>query len=254
MADMADTELRQRKAKANDDGKAKESAKLRNKAREDDESSSIGLDILRVLTFLFVASCGLSYVISSGESFFWGMQNRPDYLRPEWWKSKFAGPIYLTPDELSEYNGYEKGKPLYLAVNGTIFDVSNGLHMYGIGGSYHFFVGRDASRAYVSGCFEEDLTPDMRGLEEMYLPIDDPEIDSKWTTAEMKELKRQELEEAKERVYKGLKHWVDFFTNSPKYHKIGYVKREEGWLEELPIPALCQSAQKKRKKRTPRNQ
>ncbi|OAA63033.1 heme/steroid binding domain protein [Cordyceps fumosorosea ARSEF 2679] len=250
---MADSELRQRKAKG-DDGQTKQSTKRRTTDEEDYDSSSLRLDILRVLTFLFVASCGLSYVISSGESFFWGMQNKPNYLKPEWWKAKFAGPIYLTPDELSQYNGYEKGKPLYLAVNGTIFDVSSGLHMYGIGGSYHFFVGRDASRAYVSGCFEEDLTPDMRGLEEMYLPIDDPEIDSKWTTAEMKQLKEQELAEAKERVHSGLKHWVDFFTNSPKYQKVGYVKREEGWLEKLTVPPLCKSAQEKRKKRVPRDQ
>ncbi|KAM3531710.1 hypothetical protein MY4038_004393 [Beauveria bassiana] len=250
---MADTDLRQRKAKT-DHVNAKEPTKLRTRVEEDDEADSLRLDILRVLTFLFVASCGLSYVISSGESFFWGMQNKPYYLKPEWWKAKFGGPIYLTPDELSQYNGYEKGKPLYLAVNGTIFDVSNGLNMYGIGGSYHFFAGRDASRAYVSGCFEEDLTPDMRGLEEMYLPIDDPEIDSKWTTAEMKELKEQELAEARERVHSGLKHWVDFFTNSPKYQKVGYVKREEGWLEKLPHPELCKSAQQKRKKRVPREQ
>lgn len=86
---MADNELRQRKAKA-DAGKADGSAKVRARAQEDDESSSIRLDILRVLTFLFVASCGLSYVISSGESFFWGMQNKPYYLKPEWWKTKFV--------------------------------------------------------------------------------------------------------------------------------------------------------------------
>lgn len=125
--------------------------------------------------------------------------------------------------------------------------------MYGIGGSYHFFAGRDASRAYVSGCFQEDLTPDMRGLEAMYLPIDDPEIDSKWTTAEMKELKENELAEAKERVHSGLKHWVDFFTNSPKYQQVGFVKREEGWLEKQPVPELCKSNQQKRKKRVPRD-
>ncbi|KAJ6789077.1 hypothetical protein PWT90_00379 [Aphanocladium album] len=248
---MADSELRQRKAKG--DGKDKESAKLRARTQADDESGSPRLDILRVLTFLFLASCGLSYVISSGESFFWGMKNKPNYLKPDWWKAKFNGPIYLTPDELSKYNGYEKGKPLYLAVNGTIFDVSNGLNMYGVGGSYHFFVGRDASRAYVSGCFKEDLTADMRGLEEMYLPIDDPEVDSMWTTAEMEEMKKKELEEAKERVHKGLKHWVDFFTNSPKYQKVGYLVREEGWQEKLPFPELCKPNQDKRKRRTPRD-
>ncbi|KAJ2980131.1 hypothetical protein NQ176_g2825 [Zarea fungicola] len=304
---MADTELRQRKGKANDDNKPpvdsaellnqtkgdddskpgiskpKDSATLRKQAKDEDNAGS-RLDILRVLTFLFLASCGLSYVISSGESFFWGMKHKPYYLKPEWWKAQFVcnypastlgmarnyviqsltstlltsilqgGPIYLTADELSDYNGYVQGRPLYLAVNGTIFDVSNGLNMYGVGGSYHFFAGRDASRAYVSGCFKEDLTPDMRGLEEMFLPLDDAEIDSQWTSAEMKELKARELQQAKERVHKTLKHWVDFFTNSPKYQKVGYLKRDEDWLERLPYPELCQSAKDKRKKRGPRQQ
>ncbi|KAJ3494494.1 hypothetical protein NLG97_g4045 [Lecanicillium saksenae] len=250
---MADSELRQRKAKA-DDSKDKESKKLRTRTQEDDDAGSFRLDVLRVLTFLFLASCGLSYVISSGESFFWGMKNKPNYMKPDWWKAKFSGPIYLTPDELSKYNGYEKGKPLYLAVNGTIFDVSNGLNMYGVGGSYHFFVGRDASRAFVSGCFKEDLTADMRGIEEMYLPIDDPEIDSMWTAAEMEEMRKKEMEEAEKRVYEGLKHWVDFFTNSPKYQKVGYLVREEGWQEKLPMPELCKANQDKRKRRIPRDQ
>lgn len=124
--------------------------------------------------------------------------------------------------------------------------------MYGIGGSYHFFAARDASRAFVSGCFEEDLNADMRGLEEMFLPLDDPEIDSQWTSAEMEEIKKQELDAAKERVYNSLKHWVDFFNNSPKYHKVGYVKREEDWLEKLPYPKMCKSAQEKRRKRPAR--
>lgn len=165
-----------------------------------------------------------------------------------------GGPIYLTPEELSTYNGYEKDRPLYLAINGTIYDVSNGLAMYGVGGSYHFFAGRDASRAYVSGCFQDDLTPDMRGLEQMYLPIDDPEIDSKWTTAEMKEMKEKELAEAKERVESGLKNWVDFFQKSPKYSMVGYVKREEGWLEKQEPHPLCEASQKKRTKRVPRKE
>lgn len=124
--------------------------------------------------------------------------------------------------------------------------------MYGKGGSYSIFAGRDASRAFVTGCFQEDLNADMRGIEEMYLPIDDPEIDAQWTTAEMAAMKEKEMEEAKARVHSEFKRWVDFFANSPKYHKVGYVVREEGWLEKLPKSELCARAAKGRRKRTPR--
>lgn len=121
--------------------------------------------------------------------------------------------------------------------------------MYGPEGSYHIFAGCDASRSFVTGCFAEDRTADLRGVEEMYLPLDDPEIDAHWTTAEMEALRAQELEEAQLRVYNGLKHWVDFFGNSKKYTKVGEVKREKGWLEKLEKRELCATAQKGRRKR-----
>ena len=51
------------------------------------------------------------------------------------------------------------------------------------------------------------------------------------------------------KVYKDVKHWEDFYTNSDKYHKVGRVVREEGWLEKLPKRKLCEKAQKSRPKR-----
>lgn len=53
------------------------------------------LDVARVLTFLFFLSCGLSYLISSGESFFWTMKVPPKYLRTEWWKSQLVRSHYF---------------------------------------------------------------------------------------------------------------------------------------------------------------
>jgi hypothetical protein len=47
---------------------------------------------------------------------------------------------------------------------GKVYDVTAGRWIYGPLGSYHFFAGRDASRAYVTGCFETHLTHDLRGL------------------------------------------------------------------------------------------
>lgn len=84
---MADSELRQRRpAKANDSAPST----TRDRAGSDDDKPVIWLDTLRVLTFLILASCGLSYVISGGHSFFWGKEHTPQYLRAEWWRSQFV--------------------------------------------------------------------------------------------------------------------------------------------------------------------
>jgi predicted heme/steroid binding protein len=85
---------------------------------------------------------------------------------------KQQGQVYLTDAELAQYDGTDPTKPIYLALNGTIYDVSSNPDTYGPGGSYHFFAGRDAARAFLTGCFQEDQTPDLRGVEEMYIPID----------------------------------------------------------------------------------
>ncbi|XP_055055398.1 neuferricin [Misgurnus anguillicaudatus] len=61
----------------------------------------------------------------------------------------------LTEDELSLYNGEQNSKGLYLAILGQVFDVERGRKHYGPGGSYHFFTGRDASRAFITGDFTE---------------------------------------------------------------------------------------------------
>ncbi|KAK5997225.1 hypothetical protein PT974_02579 [Cladobotryum mycophilum] len=254
---MADSELRQRKQQAVDEQPDKKTKKIRTNDPED--AYSPWMDILRVITFLLLGSCALSYVISSGESFFWGMKHKPWWLRTDYWKTKVLyplpqqGPLYLTPNELSKFDGSDPSKPLYLAINGTIYDVSAGRRIYGPGGSYSYFSGTDAARAYVTGCFADDRTPDMRGVEEMFLPIEDPAIEAQWTTAEMEKIKAEELEMAKQQVHDALAHWVNFFSNSPKYHMIGYVKREDGWLEKLPKRELCAQAQKSRKKRESRH-
>ena len=92
-------------------------------------------------------------------------------------KKKKRGPISLTPAELSLYNGTDVSLPIYLAINGTIYDVSASPSFYGPGGGYHFFAGNDGTRAFVTGCFSEDVTPDLRGVEDMFLPVDDDDGD-----------------------------------------------------------------------------
>ncbi|KOS22127.1 Membrane steroid-binding protein 2 [Escovopsis weberi] len=253
---MADSELRQRKqqpAPTSDATEADSSKKGKKSAPEDPEDGySPWLDILRLITFLMVASCALSFAVSNGESFFWGMKEKPWWLRRQYWTTKVSGPMYLTPKELSKFDGSDPSKPLYIAIKGTIYDVSVNRRMYGPGGSYGYFAGVDASRAYVTGCFADDRTPDMRGVEEMFLPIEDPAIEAQWTDAEMADIRAEELSRARKKVEEALTHWAKFFANSPKYDMVGYVKQEEGWLEKLPRRKLCAQAEKGRKKRKPR--
>ncbi|GAX80923.1 hypothetical protein CEUSTIGMA_g8358.t1 [Chlamydomonas eustigma] len=71
----------------------------------------------------------------------------------------------FTSEQLSSYNG-EQGKPVYLAVRGVVYDVTDGTSFYGPGGAYSVFAGRECSRALakmavkVSECTDEitDLT------------------------------------------------------------------------------------------------
>lgn len=215
----------------------------------DEDGYTPWLDILRVLTFLVFASCGLSYVISGGESFTWGIKNPPKYMKVDWWKAQLKGPIHLTLEELAQHDGTDPEKPLFLAINGSIYDVSANRRTYGPGGSYHVFAGVDASRGFVTGCFHEDRNADMRGVEDMFLPIDDPEVDKHFSPEELEKLKKVELEEALQKVHDQFDHWAKFFDKSPKYQKVGHVKREKNWLEKEPRKPLCEIAQKGRPKR-----
>jgi predicted heme/steroid binding protein len=162
------------------------------------------------------------------------------------------GGVHLTDEELRAYDGTDPSKPIYLALNGTIYDVSSNPKTYGPGGSYHFFAGRDAARAYLTGCFQEDQTPDLRGVEMMYMPIDPPEGPTpgtkKLTKGELKNRHAQELRKARKQVKDGLEHWHILFRGDKgkPYHKVGEVKREKGWLEKLPRRELCAEAQKQR--------
>ncbi|KAI0541333.1 hypothetical protein GGR58DRAFT_16500 [Xylaria digitata] len=243
-------EIEREREEAETERLQKKNRSPKQKLDDEDDEYSPWVDILRVISFLIFASCALSYLISGGETYTWGMKHPPKYLQADWWKSKFRAPLYLTPAELATYDGTDETKPLYLAINGTIYDVSSNRRTYGPDGSYRYFAGADAARSYVTGCFAEDRTADMRGVEEMYLPLDDPEFDSRWSPEEFAALKEKERADALQRVHDALLHWVNFFENSPKYSKVGYVKRPKNWLDNEPRRPLCKSAAKGRTKRT----
>ena len=48
-----------------------------------------------------------------------------------------------------------RGRPLWLSICGQVFDVTAGARHYGSGGGYSFFTGRDGTRAFVTGEFNE---------------------------------------------------------------------------------------------------
>lgn len=133
-------------------------------------------------------------------------------------------------------------------MNGTVFDVSANRMIYGPGGSYNFFAGRDATRAFVTGCFKEDLTNDMRGVEIMFLPVEDIEEEAV-TSAEKKIRREKELRAARARVQATVKRWSGFFANHAKYFEAGRVVVEDEGVEGEPWP-LCEGAQKQRPKRS----
>lgn len=78
---------------------AKKSHKVRSRV-EDQDDYTPWLDIVRVVSFLFVVSCGLSYLISNGDSWFWGLKDPPNVLQLSWWKQQYVGrsnPFSLCP-------------------------------------------------------------------------------------------------------------------------------------------------------------
>lgn len=161
------------------------------------------------------------------------------------------GGVHLTDAQLREFDGSDPSKPIYLALNGTIYDVTVGKKYYGPGGTYGFFSGRDASRAFITGCFQEDLVPDMRGVEEMFIPIDDPEEDAKLSSGEKKTRRERDIRLAKAQVKEGIEGWAKLFSGSTgrDYFKVGEVVREKDWLEKTPMRELCAAGKQKRKKR-----
>lgn len=74
-------------------------APLKKKVVDEDDYTP-WVDVLRVITFLLLASAGLSYLVSNGESFLWNVKVPPKYLQVDWWQSHFVGlPFLLSLEE-----------------------------------------------------------------------------------------------------------------------------------------------------------
>ncbi|XP_013392353.1 neuferricin-like [Lingula anatina] len=123
-------------------------------------------------------------------------------------KKTSASSKIFTKDELATFDGSESSNGLYLAIFGKIYDVSKGHQHYGPGGGYHFFVGKDGTRAFVTGEFTSTgLIDDVTGLEHKDML--------------------------------GLTDWVKFYESSYKY--VGKVIGNFYDSEGKPTPALHQA-------------
>lgn len=153
------------------------------------------LDIARVFSGLLVANAILSWFFTSSST--WGYDGK--WINPSYLSFKVRNNfVKLTLDELAKYDGQDKALPLYLAINGSVYDVSVSRTIYGPGGPYSKFAGKDAARAWVTGCFgkPDEFTYDLR------------EIDEK---------------EARNAI----QNWQDFYDNHRKYWYVGTVIHEE---------------------------
>lgn len=73
-------------------------------------------------------------------------------------------PIF-TREQLTLFDGSRPSKGVYLALLGRVYNVEKGRRHYAPGGGYHFFAGKDATRAFVTGDFSESgLVEDVTGL------------------------------------------------------------------------------------------
>jgi predicted heme/steroid binding protein len=187
--------------------------------------------------------------------------------------------LKLTEEELKAYDGTDPNKPIYLGIDGLIFDVSSSPAFYGPGGHYHHFVGKDATRAWVTECWDEpeQFTWRMDDVEVMFTPkwldeqienvgrgkVEDKEeelqgmqggqvgemakkVMEKFGTVTDKEKAKRRKEDAKvakAKVKETLDHWKKFFQGSGKYKQVGEVIRDES--RPAP-PKPCAEAMKKR--------
>ncbi|KAI9221708.1 cytochrome b5-like heme/steroid binding domain-containing protein [Blastocladiella britannica] len=138
----------------------------------------------KVAVLVLIASLALSYVMFGNLTFNYKVPTL-GHLKNKYLTTQRV----FTPEELALYNGTDPTLPIYLAVMSDVFDVTAGRDYYGPGSGYHFFAGRDAGRAFATGCFQTHLTPDLRGL----------------TDAEIK----------------SIDGWRDFYAESDKYFAVG---------------------------------
>ncbi|XP_052106538.1 neudesin-like [Mytilus californianus] len=71
----------------------------------------------------------------------------------------------FSESELRQFDGSDSEKPVYLAVRGVVFDVTEGKDFYGKGAAYNQLAGKDASYAIATWSLEDkDMHHDISSL------------------------------------------------------------------------------------------
>ncbi|CAH7684261.1 cytochrome b5-like heme/steroid binding domain-containing protein [Phakopsora pachyrhizi] len=75
-------------------------------------------------------------------------------------------------EQLRQFDGRDPSKPIYVAIKGIVFDVSSKREVYGPGGSYHIFAGKDGSKGLGRSSLKpEDAVPDFSTLDPKELKV-----------------------------------------------------------------------------------
>ncbi|KAL6303507.1 progesterone binding protein [Sparassis latifolia] len=78
----------------------------------------------------------------------------------------------FTQEQLRDFDGSDPSKPIYVAIKGTVFDVTHKADSYGKGKSYNIFAGKDASKALgMSSLKLEDAVSDYSTLPDNELKV-----------------------------------------------------------------------------------
>ena len=102
----------------------------------------------------------------------------PDYYNPPFDPENPGEPLFtksgtrlVTLNELAAHGPNGPLEPVWLALMGRVYNVQKGAeHYYGPKGGYNFFAGRDGTRAFVTGKFDDEgLIDDVEGLSPLEL-------------------------------------------------------------------------------------
>lgn len=108
--------------------------------------------IIITVSTIMLGIVGVSYFLSESYT----PQNGGGGEKEEEEAEKEVEPLRdFTLDQLRQFNGEDKDKPIYISLKRDVFDVSSARDFYGEGSSYNCFAGREASRAMALFSFDE---------------------------------------------------------------------------------------------------